>query len=381
MTLTTIPQKHYVGMVVRSKNRIPLGFITPWGDDAAARKRMSTVDQWRNKDIPAAVIDNVPMLGFRLAGDIRRGERGAQDKWRIEDPRGFELEITSENLSMLLMDSTLEKGEILDQCVWAREGGQNLLLTTASEEYTKATQMTQIASQTASFSEAKPGYTVILQNGLTGRYLGKMHTVRRRYQDSSMEADSMIETTGKMLHFILESAADKTRLHGISSPKLSQIVEKNGITIAEAEVEVNAALSDDEIQTVVSGYNTVWLAAANPIKDRSWRLYLGDLPGEINPLKPPYSPTILARTKDGVLGMWTSHHPGYRLKPIRENELANGIFGEVKKKASRSFWNRSPSPHEWTGEAISVDPNNVISYHQILAEITTQAGNTFSACI
>lgn len=32
-----IPAKHYVGMVNRQNEKIPLGFITPWGDDAGAK--------------------------------------------------------------------------------------------------------------------------------------------------------------------------------------------------------------------------------------------------------------------------------------------------------------------------------------------------------
>ena len=46
MSKVIIPEKHYVGMVVRNGSKIPLGFITPWGDDKAAQKRMKTVDDW-----------------------------------------------------------------------------------------------------------------------------------------------------------------------------------------------------------------------------------------------------------------------------------------------------------------------------------------------
>jgi hypothetical protein len=100
-----IPEKHYVGMVKRQTEKIPLGFITPWGNDAAALKRIATVDSWAkqghygNKALPAMTIDNVPMNGFRMTTDIRSSSYGGVDKWRIEDPRGFELEITSHNLA------------------------------------------------------------------------------------------------------------------------------------------------------------------------------------------------------------------------------------------------------------------------------------------
>ena len=71
-----IPAKHYVGMVKRDTEKLPLGFITPWGDDAAAVKRMATVDQWskqgyRSTALEPLVIDNVPMSGFKMTTDIR----------------------------------------------------------------------------------------------------------------------------------------------------------------------------------------------------------------------------------------------------------------------------------------------------------------------
>ena len=90
-----IPEKHYVGMVKRQTEKIPLGFITPWGEDAAAKKRMDTVDSWAKqgyyggKSLPAMVIENTPMAGFKMTTDIRSSSYGGVDKWRIEDPRLF----------------------------------------------------------------------------------------------------------------------------------------------------------------------------------------------------------------------------------------------------------------------------------------------------
>ena len=43
-----IPAKHYVGMVKRQHDDLPLGFITPWGEDAAAQKRIATVNNWES---------------------------------------------------------------------------------------------------------------------------------------------------------------------------------------------------------------------------------------------------------------------------------------------------------------------------------------------
>ena len=73
-----IPTKHYVGMVKRANDTLPLGFMTPYGEDAAAKKRMATVDSWAGQGyygntnkIEAQTIDNVPLSGFRLTSSIR----------------------------------------------------------------------------------------------------------------------------------------------------------------------------------------------------------------------------------------------------------------------------------------------------------------------
>jgi len=39
-----IPAKHYVGLVKRKNSKLPIGFMTPWGEDTAAKNRMASVD-------------------------------------------------------------------------------------------------------------------------------------------------------------------------------------------------------------------------------------------------------------------------------------------------------------------------------------------------
>ena len=50
MAITTIkiPEKHYVALQARTKSECPLGFLVPWGTDAAAKKRIATADNWAN---------------------------------------------------------------------------------------------------------------------------------------------------------------------------------------------------------------------------------------------------------------------------------------------------------------------------------------------
>lgn len=391
MANVTIPVQHYVGMVVRSGSKIPLGFITPYGEDAAAKKRMATVDGWCNhgkKDsLPTTVIDNVPMLGFKMSGDIRRGMQGGQDKWRIVDPRGFELEITSENLSMLLSDTTIEKGEILDQCVWAREGGQNLLLTTVSREYIDAVKMTEIATSSASWKDVKLGHTVTLQNGIKGRYLGRMHVLQDKFRDETQAEDNLIETPGKLMHLILCPTTTlgypkgvERELHFIANPKLSSIEPAPEITVAEAELEANEALRDPKCCSIRGGYRDIIVVAANAIKDRSWKLVLEDIADGVDPWTFGYNDaSCLARMKDGRLGVCRQSGKTHLLRVVREEGLALGVydFETTKQVSTRHHYYSSGSlGTRWIDQTLEIDPSNVVSYHHLRLELDTKAGNT-----
>ena len=264
MSNIKIPAKHYVGMVKRQVEKIPLGFITPWGEDAAAKKRMTTVDNWsrqgRNtKSLEPMIIENVPMNGFKMTTDIRSSSYGGVDKWRIEDPRGFELEITSPNLAQLLTVGMIDRGEIMDTCVWAREGQQNVLLSTSTEEYKAAVKNTEVAAMTADWKNVKIGNTVLLQNNVTGIWLGRMFGVKVEtyYRDDENRKKNSITITDKSMHVIYIDKADKNYKHTlllINSPKLAAITDTSTKTETEAETLVNNLLTDSTCNVEGNGY-------------------------------------------------------------------------------------------------------------------------------
>jgi hypothetical protein len=262
-----IPAKHYVGMVKRQNEKIPLGFITPWGEDAAAKKRIATVDAWSkqryhgNTALPAMTIDNVPMSGFKMTTDIRSSSYGGVDKWRIEDPRGFELEITSHNLAQLLTVGMIDRGEIADTCVWARDGQNNVLLSTSTDIYKEAVQNTQVAAMTANWKDVKIGNTVLLQNNVTGVWLGRMHGVSlesyTRYDEK--RGENQLTVTDKSIHVIYINNSTKTHKHTlllVNSPKLASITDDNTMSETDAEELVNRLLTDKTCYIDSNGYRS-----------------------------------------------------------------------------------------------------------------------------
>lgn len=293
-----IPAKHYVGMVNRENEKLPLAFITPYGEDQAAKKRMSTVDDWvannrrwnKSNPLPKTVIDNKPLSGFKITSDIRTTSHGSLDKWRIEDPRGFELEITSANLARLMSVGMIDRGEINDRCVWARFGGNNVLLSTSTEEYQKAIANTEVAGLTANWKDAKVGNGVILQNNLRGVWLGKMHLLERSSQHAvnSTIGNNELVPSDKSYHAIFVDEAPPncsqyyhSQLHLIANPKLASIDASSSMTDAQAEIMANELVSDQKCHVNINGYKSVMALSASKInieKDVS----IGFDPVEIN---------------------------------------------------------------------------------------------------
>lgn len=131
-------EKYYVGF---QKNRYSrdetfrmLGFATPNTGDSAFKKRKETVDRWAEKDLAPMDLDNKPTHGFKIVDTASRYST-SNKFFRIEDPRGFELEIDVKNILDLIEHHTIVQGTIMEPLVWARYGSNNYLVSSNSEEY------------------------------------------------------------------------------------------------------------------------------------------------------------------------------------------------------------------------------------------------------
>lgn len=110
-----------------------LGFAVPYGTLAAEKKRMETVDRWSNDKSESRIIENKPTRGFKLLQVVSR--YSTQNKlFRVLDPRGFELEISADNLLDVALVSTIVRGEIIEECVWGQDTSIRLI-PGSSEEY------------------------------------------------------------------------------------------------------------------------------------------------------------------------------------------------------------------------------------------------------
>lgn len=195
-----VPKRIYINYQKRKEHddNVKLGFAT-YADqeDKPFEKRKSTIDSWADREryeyvrhadgrskriekepeFPAEFIDNKPRIGFKIPRHVRRwGWNGGNVLWRVEDPRGFELEIASENMGQMLMHCTIVEGEIQGECVWGwnKTGGSKVvLLPVNSEPYQEALNDTILHNSTVSMKDVNIGDRIVLKNGAEGVFYGK----------------------------------------------------------------------------------------------------------------------------------------------------------------------------------------------------------------
>jgi len=210
-----------------------LGFMSPAGTDAAAKKRYSTQMDWAyysyrsdyryqiNKEtgeylfynrhtneqvelpeeLKPKTFDNEVLFGFRIAKSVRRYYWGGGNVvWRIEDPRGFELEITSSNMAKIMIECQVDHGVIQGKCVWARMGTQNLLVPVETEMYKEIVKRTQQRKNvgTLSLKDIKIGNVVeVYKHEGHFKYYGPLNVV---YSYENNEYVQLDETSSQDIY-------------------------------------------------------------------------------------------------------------------------------------------------------------------------------------
>ena len=93
-----------------------LAYVIYYDEKGKLRKEASW-NSWRDDKIPNDEFENVPTEGFVLnkkAGDYSTGWDHRHAYCRVYDPRGFEFEITIENLLYILENANCIKGKGLE---------------------------------------------------------------------------------------------------------------------------------------------------------------------------------------------------------------------------------------------------------------------------
>lgn len=134
-----IPKRINVGFREREDTYTgKLAYVIYYDQKNKLRKEVSW-NSWRDKEIPNQEFENIPTEGFVLnkkAGGYATRWSFRQAYSRVYDPRGFEFEITIENLLYILENTNSIKGKGLEgEFVYGWSGGELILIPTASPDY------------------------------------------------------------------------------------------------------------------------------------------------------------------------------------------------------------------------------------------------------
>lgn len=187
----TIPNKIHVGYQKRSDTfSDKLGFIT-YKDDSNIMRFEKSWEGWRDKTINTDEFDNSPTEGFVLNKNSGRqwGNFERAEFVRIFDPRGFEFEISTDNLMQIILHNGISKGNGVEgKCVYAWDYGKKklTLLPVDCEDYKKTEAFkSQINSgNSVKFEKSMklvPGMRYKTKPGFIVTYLGKFSIVYEYY--------------------------------------------------------------------------------------------------------------------------------------------------------------------------------------------------------
>lgn len=256
-TKIKIPTDWYAGFT-KTRDGLPCVFMTPNGTDKASQGRIWTIQRYSNGDrgIPDAVLPNVPLCGFKVIKPVGGGYNTSKIVWQIEDPRGFRSEIPSGNMGQLLALTTVDHCEILESCVWARDGKDNVLLPTNSVEYQTAVKNTELSKLSVHISKVKLGNVVHLKNGKRNmKYLGKYYEYNG-HEHRYYHKDSVPRTNCSTSYDFYYEDADGV-IHNYGSGNVAEIVDANStMTPAEAEQRLNNQKPNQVYMSVIPVFGT-----------------------------------------------------------------------------------------------------------------------------
>lgn len=202
------------------------------------------------------IVDNTPTSGFYVGCSVSRWST-SNKLFRVKDPRGFTVEIPTDNLATLLHHTTVIKGVVQEECVWGREGNNHILLPVNSEPYLiTLDQMDTLENKLISVKDLKVGdWVKMFEDETLYYYAGKIkgtwklrgykyetswtfntYGQRRDYVYSDwVESKDDKWTDAFLSEYKYSSKGEKYRVQTFSKPKIVEVVKHEPISVAQDE--------------------------------------------------------------------------------------------------------------------------------------------------
>ena len=164
-----------------------LAYVIYYDEKGKLRKETSW-NSWRNKDIPNDEFENIPTEGFVLnkkAGDYSTGWDHRHAYCRVYDPRGFEFEISIENLLYILENTNCIPGKGLQgEFVYGWDGTNLVLMPIVAPDYKQIAAYNEIVHNNESIKtrDLLLGATYLTKENTEWIYMGRFETYEYGYE-------------------------------------------------------------------------------------------------------------------------------------------------------------------------------------------------------
>lgn len=180
-----IPKTINVGYQNRSGTYTgKLAYVIYYDEKGKLRKETSW-NGWRDENIPNNEYENIPTEGFVLnkkAGDYSTGWDHRHAYCRVYDPRGFEFEITIENLLYILENANCIRGKGLEgEFVYGWDGKDLVLMPVESPDYKEINEFNKIIhnNECVKAKDLIIGATYLTKDNENWIYMGKFDVYNR----------------------------------------------------------------------------------------------------------------------------------------------------------------------------------------------------------
>lgn len=177
-----IPKKIKVGYQKRSDTFTnKLAYIIYYDDKNVLRKEKSW-NSWRDHKIEPDEFDNKPQSGIIINKNVSRYNwshfSSNRTYIRLHDPRGFEFEISPENLIGILMNGDCSKRVLDGEFVYSWSGTDLVLLPCNSEEYQSSLEFTKLQGNKIGAKDLIPGFAYGTKKEKDVIYMGRFNWYR-----------------------------------------------------------------------------------------------------------------------------------------------------------------------------------------------------------
>lgn len=190
-----IPKKLLVGYQNRSGTYTGKLAYVIYIDHTGKIRKEASWKSWKDDKIETDEFENIAQEGFVLnkkVGDYKSDWSDwnhRQAYCRIYDPRGFEFEITIENLLYILENTNSIKGKGLEgKFIYGWEGKDLVLIPESSPEYDEMIEFTSIQSLSVPKADLTPGFKYKTNKNEIQTYLGYFYEYDRWWRGQSKTA-------------------------------------------------------------------------------------------------------------------------------------------------------------------------------------------------